>query len=189
MSPLDPARQRMLDGYLRHVAAEFETRRTDDALASMVETPHVLMVPVLDGGFGREQVGEFYAKRFVFTMPPDMELELLERIVADSHVVEECVMRFTHTQEVPWILPGVAPTGRKVEFAVCVVVKMEGERVAHEHIYWDQASVLRQLGLLEPGALPVVGAEAARTLRDPSLLHARIAGRTRASEAAKGGKR
>jgi carboxymethylenebutenolidase len=169
----------MLEGYLRHVAAEFETRRVPDAIASMVATPHVMILPVLDGGHGREQVAEFYSKRFVFSMPPDMHLELLARIVAGDHVVEECVMSFTHTQEVPWILPGVPPTGRRVEFPVCVVVKMEGDRVAHEHIYWDQASVLCQLGLIEPAGLPVVGAEAARTLRNPSLLRSRVAERAR----------
>jgi carboxymethylenebutenolidase len=176
---LTPAQQRMLEAYLRHVSAEFETKRVPDAMASMVATPHVIMMPVLDGGYGREQVAEFYSKRFVFSMPPDMHLELLTRIVAGDHVVEECVMSFTHTQEIPWILPGVAPTGRRAEFPVCVVVKLEDDRVAHEHIYWDQASVLRQLGLLEPAGLPVVGAEAARTLRDPSLLQSRVAERTR----------
>ncbi len=172
---LSPAQQRMLEGYLRHTAAEFETQRVDDAMASMVETPHVLLLPSLEGGHGREAVAEFYAKRFVFSMPPDMQLELLARIVAADHIVEECVMRFTHTVEIPWLLPGVAATGRRVEMAVCVVVKMQGEKVAHEHIYWDQAAVLRQLGLLGPG----VGAEAARALCDPaSLLAQRASART-----------
>ncbi len=169
---LTPAQQRMLEGYLRHTAAEFQTRRVEDALATMVETPHVLLLPSLEGGYGREAVAEFYAQRFVFSMPPDMQLALLSRSVAGDQIVEESVMRFTHTIEVPWLLPGVAPTGRRVEMAVCVVVKMQGEKVAHEHIYWDQAAVLRQLGLLAAAAGPAVGAEAARALCDPSQLAA-----------------
>jgi carboxymethylenebutenolidase len=159
---LAPAQQRMLDAYLRHTRAEFETRRVDDAMASMVESPHVLLLPSLEGGHGREAVADFYAKRFVFSMPPDMQLELLTRIVGSDHIVEECVMRFTHTQEIPWLLPGVAATGKRCEMAVCVVVKLAEDKVEHEHIYWDQAVVLRQLGLLDSRAGPAVGAEGAR---------------------------
>jgi carboxymethylenebutenolidase len=172
---LAPAQQRMLDAYLRHTRAEFETRRVEDAIASMVETPHVLLLPSLEGGFGREAVADFYAKRFVFSMPPDMQLELLTRIVASDHIVEECVMRFTHTQEIPWLLPGISATGKRCEMAVCVVVKLSGEKVEHEHIYWDQAAVLRQLGLLDSSAGPAVGVEAVRALSAPSEIAAQRA--------------
>jgi len=166
---LTPAQERMLAAYLRHTAAEFETKRPQDAIDSMVESPHVTLLPTLAGGVGREGVHEFYVRHFVFNMPPDMDLVPISRIVSADYIVEESVMRFTHTIELDWILPGVPPTGRRVEFPVCVVVKMEGEKVAHEHIYWDQASVLAQLGLLSAGSLPVVGAEAARKLLDPTL--------------------
>jgi carboxymethylenebutenolidase len=98
-----------------------------------------------------------------------MELVPVSRIVGSDHVVEESVLRFTHSVEIDWMLPGVPPTGRRVEIAVCSVVKMEGERVAHEHIYWDQASVLVQLGLLPAEGLPVVGAEGARKILDRSV--------------------
>jgi carboxymethylenebutenolidase len=152
---------------------------------------HVTLFPTLVGGVGRDGVHEFYSRHFVFAMPPDMELVLLSRIVAADHIVEESVMRFTHTVELDWILPGVAPTGRRVEFPVCVVVRMEGEKVAHEHIYWDQASVLAQLGLLDPEGLPVVGAEAAQKLLDPRLPVNRLLERAggRAAAAARGGER
>jgi len=187
---LSPAQQQMLAGYLRHTAAEFETRRPQDAIATMVESPHVTLFPTLAGGVGREAVHEFYSDHFVFNMPPDMDLVLLARIVAADHIVEESVMRFTHTVELDWILPGVPPTGRRVEFPVCVVVKMEGERVAHEHVYWDQASVLAQLGLLDAEGLPVVGVEAARKLLDPSVAVNRLLDRARCrsgEEPARGG--
>jgi carboxymethylenebutenolidase len=166
---LSPAQQRMLDAYLAHTGAEFETQRPEDAMATMVASPTVVLLPTLAGGTGREEVAEFYAHHFIFNMPPDMELLALSRIVGADHVVEESVLRFTHSIEIDWMLPGVAPTGRRVEVAVCSIVKMEGEKVAHEHIYWDQASVLAQLGLLDGERLPAVGAEAARKILDHSL--------------------
>jgi len=166
---LSAAQRRMLEAYLRHTAAEFETRRPEDAMATMVESPYVALLPTLAGGTGREQVAEFYAHHFIFNMPPDMELVPVSRIVGHEHVVEESVLRFTHSVELDWMLPGIAPTGRRVEVAVCSIVKMEGERVAHEHIYWDQASVLVQLGLLDAERLPTVGAEGARKVLDRSI--------------------
>ena len=166
---LTPAQQRMLDAYLRHTGAEFVTKKPEDAVASMVEDPYVALLPALSGGNGRAEVAEFYARHFIFSMPPDMELVAVSRTVGSDHVIEESVLRFTHTVEIDWMLPGVAPTGRRVEIAVCSVVKMEGDRVAHEHIYWDQASVLVQLGLIEAGELPVVGAEGARKILDRSV--------------------
>lgn len=185
---LTPAQRRMLEAYLRHTAAEFETRRPEDAVASMVEKPQVLLLPTLDGGTGREEVAEFYAHHFIFNMPPDMELLPVSRIVAADHVVEESVLRFTHTVELDWMLPGIPPTNRRVEIAVCSIVRMEGEKVAHEHIYWDQGSVLAQLGLLDAEALPAVGAEAARKLLDPSLPQIPLLRRVRRPVAASAGR-
>ncbi|HZO08483.1 MAG TPA: nuclear transport factor 2 family protein [Myxococcota bacterium] len=166
---LTPAQERMLEGYLRHTGAEFATQKPEDAIATMVADPYVALLPALSGGNGRDEVAEFYARHFIFSMPPDMELVAVSRTVGADHVIEESVLRFTHSVEIDWMLPGVAPTGRRVEIAVCSVVKMEGERVAHEHIYWDQASVLVQIGLLEAGELPVVGAEGARKILDRSV--------------------
>ena len=189
---LTPAQERMLEAYLRHTGAEFVTKRPEDAVATMVESPYVALLPALTGGNGREEVAEFYARHFIFSMPPDMELVPVSRIVGSDHVVEESVLRFTHSVEIDWMLPGVPPTGRRVEVAVCSVVKMEGERVAHEHIYWDQASVLVQLGLLPEEGLPVVGAEGARKILDRSVAVNRLvqrAPRRARPAAAQGGAR
>lgn len=177
---LTPAQQRMLDAYLRHTAAEFETQSVDTAMATMVERPHVIMLPVLIGGVGREEVRHFYAESFIFAMPADVEFVPVSRTVGIDTIVEESVLRFTHTEEVAWLLPGVAPTGRRVEVAVCTVVRMEDDKVAHEHVYWDQASVLVQLGLLDPATLPVVGAEAAQQLLEPRGPLNRLIARARA---------
>src|ERR1700741_537332 len=113
-------------------------------------------------------------------MPPDMELVPVNRIIGAEHIVEESVLRFTHTSELDWMLPGLAPTGRRVEVAVVSVVKMEGEKLAHEHIYWDQASVLAQLGLIDAEKLPVVGAEHARKILDHEVpVNTLMRGRSR----------
>jgi carboxymethylenebutenolidase len=95
------------------------TKRPEDAIATMVASPYVSLLPALSGGNDREEVAEFYAHHFIFSMPPDMELVSVSRIVGSDHVVEESVLRFTHTLEIDWMLPGVAPTGRRVEVAVC----------------------------------------------------------------------
>jgi carboxymethylenebutenolidase len=72
------------------------------------------------------------------------------------------IFSFTHTQEMPWMLPGVAPTNKRVEIALVAIVGFRDGKLAHERIYWDQASVLKQIGLLTGDALPVYGAETAR---------------------------
>ena len=163
---LSPAQQKMLAAYEFHTGAEFVTHRTADAMASMVPDPYVALLPALTGGNGAAEVEQFYEDHFIFNMPPDMELVPVNRIVGAEHIVEESVFRFTHTVELDWMLPGLAPTGKRVEIAVVSIVKMEGEKLAHEHIYWDQASVLAQLGLLDAEKLPVVGADGARKILD-----------------------
>ena len=165
---LTPRQQQMVEAYERHTASEFETQNVDTALETMVTKPHVTMLPVMIGGTNREEVRHFYAEHFVFSMPADVEFVPISRTVGNDTIVEESILRFTHAEEIDWILPGVAPTGRRVEVAVCTVVRMEGEKVAHEHVYWDQASVLAQLGLLDAETLPVVGADAARQLPTPA---------------------
>jgi carboxymethylenebutenolidase len=82
--------------------------------------------------------------------------------------VDEIIFSFTHTQEMPWMLPGVPPTGRRVEVALVAIVRFRDGKLAHEHIYWDQACVLKQIGLLNDPSLPVVGAESARKVAEAS---------------------
>jgi carboxymethylenebutenolidase len=83
--------------------------------------------------------------------------------------VDEFVVQFTHTTKVDWMLPGIAPTGRAVSIPMVAIVQFQGDKLVHEHIYWDQASVLVQIGLLDPKGLPVVGAEQARKVVDKTL--------------------
>jgi carboxymethylenebutenolidase len=126
-------------------------------------------VPVLTGGVGRAAVGAFYARHFIGQLPPDAEMVPIAQTLGDDRLVEELVLRFTHTRAIDWLAPGVAPTSRPVEVAIVAVVQFADGKIAQERIYWDQASVLVQLGLLDGRALPVAGAESARKVLDPTL--------------------
>jgi carboxymethylenebutenolidase len=147
---LTPAQELLRDLWEAHVRYEFATRNTEDTLATMVEDAYVNHIPVLTGGVGRDALREFYSRRFIPQMPPDTEMTPISRTIGADQVVDEMVFTFTHTIRMDWMLPGLAPTGKRVE-------------------YWDQASVLVQLGLLDPATLPVAGRETARKALDPRL--------------------
>ncbi|MBI4695631.1 MAG: ester cyclase [Gammaproteobacteria bacterium] len=152
-----------------HTRHEFATRDTAATLETMVEDAYVNHIPVLTGGFGKAALGEFYARRFIPTMPPDTELEPISRTIGRDQLVDEMIFKFTHDREMPWMLPGVAPTHQRVEIPLVAIVRFRGDKLAHEHIYWDQASVLKQIGLLTDESLPVRGAETAMKVRDPAF--------------------
>jgi carboxymethylenebutenolidase len=148
-----------------HTKHEFSARDTDATLATMVEDAYVNHVPVLTGGAGKNALRVFYSMDFIPRMPPDTKLTPISRTVGEEQLVDEMIFSFTHSQEMPWMLPGIAPTNRYVEVALVAIVRFRDGKVAHEHIYWDQASVLKQIGLLTDPRLPVFGAESAHKVR------------------------
>ncbi len=152
-----------------HCGYEFVTRDVDATMATMVAEPYVNHIPTMTGGVGHEALKHFYANHFIGVNPPDFAMTPVSRTVGTDRVVDEFVLRFTHTTEIDWMLPGVAPTGRKVEIPMIAIVQFQDGKLAHEHIYWDQASVLVQIGLLDPKGLPVTGAEQAHKVIDKSL--------------------
>jgi carboxymethylenebutenolidase len=123
----------------------------------------------MTGGVGFDKLRDFYANHFIGVNPPDFELVPVSRTVGETSVVDELVARFTHTAVIDWMLPGIEPTGRSVEIPLVAIVQFDGDKLVHEHIYWDQASVLVQLGLLEAKGLPIAGAETAHKVLDASL--------------------
>ena len=153
----------------QHCRYEFETRDVDAVMATMVEEPYVNHVPTMTGGVGYDQLKRFYKYHFIGKNPPDTTLTPIGRTVGADSIVDEMLFRFTHTSEIDWMLPGVAPTGRKVEVALVAIVRFRDDKLAHEHIYWDQASVLVQIGLLDASGLPVAGAETAHKVLDRTL--------------------
>jgi len=152
-----------------HTKYEFATRDTEATLATMVDDAYVNHIPVMTGGQGKNALRRFYSRDFIPSMPPDTTLTPISRTVGEDQIVDEMIFSFTHTQEMPWMLPGVAPTYRRVEVPLVAIVHFRGDKLAHEHIYWDQASVLKQVGLLKDSHLPVFGAETARKISNPKL--------------------
>ncbi|MGD9645146.1 MAG: ester cyclase [Pirellulales bacterium] len=160
----------MVNLWERHLQAEFQAKDACASCDTMVERPYVNHVPVLTGGVGRQQLEHFYARYFIPSLPPDVELVPISRTVGQNRLVDEFIFRCTHTVEIPWLLPGVAPTGRRLELVKVVIVTFADGKIKNEHIHWDQASALVQVGLLDPTSLPVVGAEAARKMLDPESV-------------------
>ena len=152
-----------------HLAAEFETQSSDAALQTMTADAYVNHIPTMTGGVGHEALADFYSKQFIPQMPPDVEMTPISRTIGETQLVDEMVVSFTHTVSMAWMLPGIRPTGKRVEVALVVLVGFSGDKIAHEHIYWDQATVLAQLDLIDPDSLPVTGAEAAHKALDSSL--------------------
>jgi carboxymethylenebutenolidase len=166
---LTPVRQLLSDLWDEHVRDEFATKDAAATVDTMVPDAYVNHVPVLTGGVGRDQLKEFYSKHFIPNMPPDTEVVPISRTIGSERLVDEMIVRFTHSIEMDWMLPGIAPTGKRVECATVAIVQFRDGKLFNEHIYWDQASVLVQLGLLEPSTLPIAGVETARKVADPSL--------------------
>ena len=152
-----------------HIRYEFETRDVAATMATMVPDPYVNHIPVMTGGVGARDLARFYANHFIPKCPKDIVMVPISRTIGADRIVDEMLTSFTHDVEIDWMLPGVPPTGRRVEVPIVAIVGFRGDKLYHEHIYWDQASVLVQIGLLDPANLPVAGAEAAAKLRDETL--------------------
>ncbi|KAG0158705.1 hypothetical protein PDIDSM_6224 [Penicillium digitatum] len=151
-----PNVRKTMDGYVQH------------------QTPGVTYTPTISGGIGKNGLRHFYEHYFIDKLPPSMRLRLLSRTTGTDRIVDELYVSYEHTQEVPWMLPGVPPTNKRVEVILVSIVSVRAGRLYSEHVYWDQASVLVQIGLLDPkllpdgvhgvDRLPVVGREAARRI-------------------------
>jgi carboxymethylenebutenolidase len=154
-----------------HTMHEFGTRDVDATMKTMVAQPYVNHIPTLTGGVGHDQLKRFYKHHFIPTTPKDTKLIPISRTIGADRLVDEMLFCFTHDIEIDWMLPGVAPTGKYVEIPLVAIVNFRGDKLYHEHIYWDQASVLVQIGLLDPkkSGLPVAGAETARKLVDENF--------------------
>ncbi len=163
------SKQALIDVFQKHVGAEL-AGDLDTTMATMSADPHLHNVPTMVGGVGQDGVRAFYRDHLVGKFfPPDATMTQVSRTVDEHQLVEELVITFTHTMVIDWMLPGIAPTGKRVEVAFAVIAGCKDGKITHEHIYWDQATVLVQLGLIDPKGLPVVGAESARKVLNPKL--------------------
>jgi carboxymethylenebutenolidase len=153
-----------------HTTAEFVTCDVAATMATMADDPVVVHVPTMIGARGRSEVRRFYAEHFITHQAADFAMTRVSSTVSTEGIVDELIVSFTHDSMVDWILPGVVPTGRRVEVPLVAIVGMRDGLVASEHIYWDQASVLVQVGLVDPARLPITGAHQARlVVGDPTV--------------------
>jgi len=150
----------------QHTTYEFGIRDVAATMGTMVGEPYVNHIPVVTGGVGGAELARFYAHHFIPKCPADFKLVPVSRTVGADRLVDEMLVCFTHDVEIDWMLPGVPPTGKYVEVPTVAIVNFRGDKLYHEHIYWDQASVLVQIGLLDPTGLPVAGVDTAKKLLD-----------------------
>lgn len=172
MAKLSPEKQALLDAFQKHVDAELR-KDLETTLATMTSNPHLNNIPTTIGGIGKEGVKRFYSSLILTGkfFPPDTEMIPVSRTIDEHQLVDEIIFKFTHTIEMGWMLPNIPPTGKKVEIPLVVIVGFSNGKVTHEHIYWDQASVLVQIGLLDPKNLPIKGVETAQKMHEIRSLH------------------
>jgi carboxymethylenebutenolidase len=152
----------------RHIKHEFEDHDVDATMQTMIKEPYVHHVPMMTGGVGYQGVYNFYKNHFIGKMPADTKTVRISRTIGKDQVVDELIISFTHDREVEYMLPGVSPTGKYITLPHVVIMNFKDGRIVHEHIYWDQASLLVQVGLLDPRLLPVTGQEQAKRLLELS---------------------
>jgi carboxymethylenebutenolidase len=165
----------------RHTAYEFAEHDADATMRTMVTEPYVNHIPTMTGGYGHEALRAFYATHFIPRLPADTKVTPLTRTIGPDRLVDEFIVSFTHDREVDFMIPGIPATGRYVEIPHVAVVQFRGDKIAHEHIHWDQASLLKQLGVLpSDDSLPIAGIDGARKFIDPCLpANTLITGRKR----------
>lgn len=131
-----------------HLKGEFESKDVEATLDTMVEDAYVNPMPVNTGGRGKDALRRFYRDDFIPSWPEDLEMIAVNRVVGEGQLVDELRLSFTHSKPMPWFLPNLAPTHRKIAVDIVVVAQFHGDKLACERIYWDHANVLRQVGLL-----------------------------------------
>jgi len=163
---MDKAQEKLGDIFDKHIEFEFDKEDVDATMTTMTEDPYVHHIPTLAGGVGYNGVYNFYTNHFVGKMPKDWKIINVSRTVGKDQVVDELIISFTHDREIDYLLPGIAPTGKYVEIPHVVIMKFKNNKISHEHIYWDQASVLVQIGLLDSDGLPVTGIQQTNKLAE-----------------------
>ncbi|MFZ0221233.1 MAG: ester cyclase [Candidatus Nitrosopolaris sp.] len=165
---MDKESNNLGDIFDKHLEFEFDKEDVDATMTTMTEDPYVHHVPTITGGRGFNGVYDFYKNHFIGKMPKDWKITNISRTVGKDQVVDELIISFTHDREIQYMLPGVAPTGKYVEIPHVVVMKFKNNKISHEHIYWDQASVLVQIGLIKPEKMPITGIEQTKKLLELS---------------------
>jgi carboxymethylenebutenolidase len=147
-----------------HVSREFADRDVDATMKTMVPEPYVYSVPSMTGGFGCQGVRRFYSEHFVNQIPKDAAVTPISCTVGKDQVVDEFILSFTHDTQWDYLPPGIPPAGKRVELPHVLVMKFENGKISHEHVWWDQASLLVQGWTAGSGEPAVAGVEQAKRL-------------------------
>jgi carboxymethylenebutenolidase len=170
MVPMTKSRTELLSElWDNHCRLEFGVHDADATIETMVEDPYVNHIPTMTGGVGKEPLKAFYRDHFISKLPADTTIEPVSRTIGESRVVDELIFCFTHDRVIDFLLPRIPPTNKKVRIPMVAIVTFVGDKIANEHIYWDQASVLVQIGLIDPHGLPVAGVETAEKVLNKNL--------------------
>lgn len=162
-------RKLIKDIWSEHMRCEFEIKDVEATMATMTKHPVVNHVPTMTGGNGYEEVHHFYKYYFIPNIPKQTEISNISCTVDDDRLVDEVIFRFVHDSKIDFMLPGITPSGKTIAVPLVVIVYVENNKVSKEHIYWDQASVLKQLGMLSDHHLPIIGEEQAKKILDPTI--------------------
>jgi carboxymethylenebutenolidase len=130
-----------------HLKGEFESKDVEATLATMVDDAYVNHMPTNTGGRGKDALRAFYRDDFIPSWPNDLKTMPVNRVVGEGQLVDELRLTFTHDRPMPWLLPNLPATNKKITLDVVVVVQFRGDKLACERIYWDHAAVLRQAGM------------------------------------------
>lgn len=152
--------------FAEHMRHEFETCDVDATMATMVDEPYVNHVPTLSGGVGHDMLKRFYKYHFIGQNSQERSMTPVSYTVGGNRLVLEQVLKFRHDAVLDRYFPNIEPTDEVVEIPIVIFVTFRGSRVVHEHLYWDQGSALKQIGVLDAGGLPIAGPEAAHKLLD-----------------------
>jgi carboxymethylenebutenolidase len=142
------AARELIDLWERHVTGEFVAKDEDLSLATMTDDASVIHIPSQSGGKGKVELKAYYRDMFIPSIPDQWEYTMTKRVVAEETLVEEATVHLVHTKQMDWFLPGLPPTHKPIEVHLVIVVEYRDGKMAAERIYWDQASVLRQIGRL-----------------------------------------
>src|SRR5438445_346898 len=123
--PFTADERRLIELWERHMSCEFAERDAAATVATMSGDNYVNHVPTMTGGRGREELLEFYGRHFIPKMPADTEIAPVCRTVGQGRVIDEIIFKFTHDTEMDWMLPGVPPTGKRVEVPLVVVGRVD----------------------------------------------------------------
>jgi carboxymethylenebutenolidase len=131
-----------------HITASLGRRDLAGSLANLVAEPSVLHIPAMTGAAGRAALERFYLEDLFDHLPADLTRTRISRTVDRFRLVDEATVSFTHDRELPWLLPGVAPSHQRAEVLTIAVVGFERGRISSQRVLWDHATLSAQLGLV-----------------------------------------